>query len=427
MKEEILILTAYTKTIPWNNYGKNDYAETSIRINKAYAERYGYAFKAIEYGDVIDDLFPTWIKIDAIIKELYEGWEYVCWIDADAIFVTSKSLDFMKGKNIALTKSLPWNGRVLTTTSTGFMLIKNTERSKHIFTSLWNGVNVWQEGKYALGNWHEQGMLDAAYVEPQLLETGLLEKNTVRLMQKQYEDISGVVNTEDFRIFPSAYQSSDIHHIKFIFHAAGDTPTKNKRLLQLESSTVQKMNTENKINITFKEGPKVEITGAENHTYEVRFYDKEKEIWKNEIQNNMWTACSIKWYVPWLIIIKNKTTGITQEEILNLEGKKVYIRFESAALGDTIAWIPYVEEFRKKHKCVVICATFFNFLFEKGYSQIKFISPTEPYTEYYAKYEIGWFDDPNKNPTNVKTIPLQQTATDVLGLTYVEIKPIIHL
>jgi hypothetical protein len=120
MKEEILILTAYTKTIPWNNYGKNDYAETSIRINKAYAERYGYAFKAIEYDDVIDGLFPTWIKIDAIIKELYEGWEYVCWIDADAIFVTSKSLDFMKGKNIALTKSLRWNGKVLTTTSTGF-------------------------------------------------------------------------------------------------------------------------------------------------------------------------------------------------------------------------------------------------------------------------------------------------------------------
>jgi hypothetical protein len=38
-----------------------------------------------------------------------------------------------------------------------------------------------------------------------------------------------------------------------------------------------KMNMENKINITFKEGPKVEITGAENHTYEVRFVIKKKK------------------------------------------------------------------------------------------------------------------------------------------------------
>ena len=33
------------------------------------------------------------------------------------------------------------------------------------------------------------------------------------------------------------------------------------------------------------------------------------------------------------------------------------ICFDSKAIGDTLAWFPYVEEFRKKHECEVVVST----------------------------------------------------------------------
>ena len=33
-----------------------------------------------------------------------------------------------------------------------------------------------------------------------------------------------------------------------------------------------------------------------------------------------------------------------------IKGKVVYIIFQSKGLGDTLAWFPYVEEFRKKYR-----------------------------------------------------------------------------
>jgi len=40
--------------------------------------------------------------------------------------------------------------------------------------------------------------------------------------------------------------------------------------------------------------------------------------------------------------------------VFNAEGKRVYIAMDSKALGDSLAWIPYVQEFKKQHKCEVI-------------------------------------------------------------------------
>ena len=36
-----------------------------------------------------------------------------------------------------------------------------------------------------------------------------------------------------------------------------------------------------------------------------------------------------------------------------IQGKTVYIIFQSKGLGDTLAWFPYVEQFRVDNKCNV--------------------------------------------------------------------------
>jgi hypothetical protein len=58
---------------------------------------------------------------------------------------------------------------------------------------------------------------------------------------------------------------------------------------------------------------------------------------------------------------------------LDLEGKKVFIAIDSRSLGDNLAWIPYVEEFRNKHNCTVVCSTFWNKILD--YPEIEFVEP----------------------------------------------------
>ena len=94
----------------------------------------------------------------------------------------------------------------------------------------------------------------------------------------------------------------------------------------------------------------------------------------------------------------------------------------SKALGDTIAWIPYFEEFRKKHKCHIIASGWWNNLF--AYPEIEFVESGSAHKDIYAVYEIGCFDGQKfKNPRDWRTVRMQEIATDILGLKYKEIKP----
>ena len=185
---------------------------------------------------------------------------------------------------------------------------------------------------------------------------------------------------------------------------------------------------ENKFIITFNSGPKVEIKGEMDKKYLVEFIDSStnKIIHSDTINNNMWTACSKKYFINWVIKINGEII-----QSFNLNNKIVRISFDSKSVGDTIAWFPYVEEFRKKWGCKIICSTFHNKWFEKNYSQIEFVNPGENIGEAYVSYNIGWFYKDGKWDNELlkndfRPQPLAKTATDILGLKYSEIKPNIN-
>lgn len=176
---------------------------------------------------------------------------------------------------------------------------------------------------------------------------------------------------------------------------------------------------EDKISVSYLDGPRVDITGKNNKKYKVEFFDGEELIHTSEIKTGMWTACSRKYFANWEIKVNGETI-----DKLDLKGKRVLIAMESRSLGDTIAWAPFAVDFAKKHDCKVILSSFFNYFFEglPDYQDIEFITPgsTVPCD---VVYRIGWFRDENggwknysSHPRMVNTIPLQQTATDILGL-----------
>lgn len=185
----------------------------------------------------------------------------------------------------------------------------------------------------------------------------------------------------------------------------------------------------NTFNYTFINGAKVEILGDENEEYYIEFINRNTGAieYSTTINNNCWCKSSKEYYINWYIKIYNNGI-LVSEHISDLEGKHVYIALDSSAVGDTLAWFPIIDEFRKKNKCSVTVSTFKNDWFKNEYPDLNFIEPGEVAYNIYAMYTIGWFYDGdkinyNKIPINFRLLNLQETATSILGLHKMEVKP----
>lgn len=181
------------------------------------------------------------------------------------------------------------------------------------------------------------------------------------------------------------------------------------------------------------DGPYVEILCNDKRNFIVNFFDgKMKLIHQSELTSNMWTRVNRKYYDDYTIQIIENDKVIFEEKI-NLENKRVLITLESSSLGDSLAWMPYAEEFRKKHNCELVLSTFNNELFQDNYPNIIFIKPGEVVHNLHALYRIGWYYDENmevdysKVPNNFRMQPMQKTSSDILGLEYKEVMPILKI
>ena len=178
-----------------------------------------------------------------------------------------------------------------------------------------------------------------------------------------------------------------------------------------------------KITQYFVNQPFLEITGNSDAMFEVKFFDEHGVChYNNKTEANRWFKLNREYFTKWQTKVWEDGTLI-YDDTLDYKGKKVFIAFDSSSLGDTIAWMPYVLEFKKKHECDVVVSTHKNFLFENVYPELEFVKPGSTVGGIHGMYTIGWFYDVNKEPEMPNTIPLQQTATNILGLKYEEIIP----
>jgi len=172
----------------------------------------------------------------------------------------------------------------------------------------------------------------------------------------------------------------------------------------------------------FVNGPYLHISGISNREYDVTYGNPvdgdNYYVLKQKV--GMWSQPKNKFYQDWTI--RAFLDGeLKFQHKMNLANQRVMICMGSKALGDTLAWIPYIEEFRKKHNCHVTCSTWWNKILD--YPEIEFIEPGSKVDNIYASYEVGCFDDQlDKNPLNWRTVPLQKVASDILGIEFVPIK-----
>lgn len=180
-------------------------------------------------------------------------------------------------------------------------------------------------------------------------------------------------------------------------------------------------------NVNFNGGAFFEMKCLKEKKVHVDFIDNERCVYGIDLTSNRWARPNIKYFKNWKILVSGDDN---KEFEFDATGKNVLISFHSSSIGDTLAWIPYVEEFRIKHDCIVYCSIYNNLyeLFKKEYDKIIFINPGTNVDNVYASYDLGWFEPPwggdrNQHPNDYRTIPLQQTASDILGLKYKEIVP----
>jgi len=188
------------------------------------------------------------------------------------------------------------------------------------------------------------------------------------------------------------------------------------------------------ITIHFVDGVFVEIVnGPSDKEYKIKMSHDNILHYETIIKSGMWSKSGIKYYKDWNIkIFDNSNDNLILEHSFNANNKRVYISFDSSSIGDTFAWIPYVEIFREKHNCKLIVSTFHNDLFKDQYPEIEFVRPGEVVNSLYAMYKIGWYYDGDnfrysQNPRDFKKLPLQQTICDIIGLDYVELYPKLKL
>lgn len=177
----------------------------------------------------------------------------------------------------------------------------------------------------------------------------------------------------------------------------------------------------------YVDGPFVEITGPDKHEYAVYFTDRltGHVAHVGHIKSGMWTKANRKYYTAWNTkIVCLSDDQIIYDRNMDLKGRRVFVVLTSKSIGDTLAWMPYVEVFQKKHDAVVLCSTFHNKMFKDCYPSITFIEPGTMVPDIYAQYNVGCYDNDLKyNKFNWRITSLQKVASDILGLKYEEIKP----
>lgn len=183
-----------------------------------------------------------------------------------------------------------------------------------------------------------------------------------------------------------------------------------------------------KVKAGFFYGPRLEIEGPPGTRYQAQFVDADnnavlhRAAARDKMGEGITLSAPQRYYVNWKVDIQSDTVGRSVYS-MSLKGKKVGIVFSSSALGDTLAWFPYLEEFAVAHECTLVVTTKWAELLRPVFQDKPWISlhaeSRAPNTD--IGYSLGVYDnDPAAHRNTWRVQPLQQVGADILGVPYVE-------
>jgi len=183
--------------------------------------------------------------------------------------------------------------------------------------------------------------------------------------------------------------------------------------------------------LEYKNGLKLHLDKLSEGTWRAEFWDNQDLIHTAEnLKEGHWYGPTREWHTDWEV-------NIFCDNILidtcrwNLNGKEVLVVFDSSSLGDTIAWMGQMENFKKEHNLKKLYVkTFKNWLFDKQwYSDRGIILVNKEHKKTEIIYNVGVYytnDTPwnrNKHKYDWRKVPLAKIVADRLGIYYKETKP----
>ena len=190
----------------------------------------------------------------------------------------------------------------------------------------------------------------------------------------------------------------------------------------IEKNKVIKIKRPLNFKFTFDYGPKVDTIGNDrNQKAILKFKEKGSPsyLYFGETSPGLFTSLFRKWYTPWVAEAFEDDEKIWEYDLdKNLYGAKICVSLDSSSLGDTLAWLPVVDAFRKKYQADLYATTFWNPLVAHMFPEIRFSHPGYRDPNTVATFGVGWYeeDDENRHRRDPRSISLQQVAGDILGV-----------
>lgn len=191
---------------------------------------------------------------------------------------------------------------------------------------------------------------------------------------------------------------------------------------EIEKNRVVKIKRPLNFKFTFDYGPKVDAIGNDrNQKAILKFKERGSTSYSysGETSPGLFTTLFRKWYTPWVAEVFEDDEKIWEYDLEeNLYGAKICVSLDSSSLGDTLAWLPVVDEFRKKYQADLYATTFWNPLVAHMFPEIRFSHPGYRDPNTVATFGVGWYeeDDENRHRRDPRSISLQQVAGDILGV-----------
>lgn len=143
-----ICMLSYATQVSSSGGDFKNYAEKIFKNNKAYAEKHGYDWRQY-WGSLDESRPPAWSKILYILKALDKGYDWVYWIDADAVIMNHEIelLKFLDDRYdfILCKDAFSWN--------TGSWFIKNTEEARQLLEYTYSKEEfsdafLWEQGAF---------------------------------------------------------------------------------------------------------------------------------------------------------------------------------------------------------------------------------------------------------------------------------------
>ena len=242
-----------------------------------------------------------------------------------------------------------------------------------------------------------------------IIATSLLKLNSPLSSQKEYnlKNISNNFKEEHLRAYNKILEQEKVHTI-----------TKKVTL---------------KARLEYKGGLKLHLDELSEGSWRVEFWDNQDLVHSvDNLKKGHWYGPNRQWHTDWEVKVfcDNALTGTYN---WNLNGKEVLVVFDSSSLGDTIAWMGQMENFKKEHTLKKLYVkTFKNWLFDKEwYKDQGIVLVDKVHKEAEIIYNVGVYytnDEPwdkNRHKYDWRKVPLAKIATDKLGIVYKENKPLL--